>query len=76
MGRYLAQYCEIDLQQVLMSVRLFSKVIIFNQLEISFSLGNLIIVKTYVHFAVIVSQSARVINSVFKNLIYLYREIM
>lgn len=59
-----------------MSVRLFSKVIIFTQLEILFLLGNLIIVKTYVHFAVIVSQSARVINAVFKNLSYIYREII
>lgn len=54
-----------------MSVRLFSKVIVFTELEILFSLGNLIIVKTYVHFAVIVSQSAGGISAVFRNFSYI-----
>lgn len=64
MSRHLAQICEkknwqweIDPEQVqLMSVRLFSKVTVFTQRETLFLLWNLIIVKTYVYFAVIDSQ--------------------
>lgn len=52
---------------MLMSVRLFSKVTVFVQLETLISLGNFFfIVKTYIHFAVVGSQSARGISAILR----------
>lgn len=54
-----------------MSVRLFSKVTVFTQLETFFLLGNLIIVKIYDHFADIDSQLARGMSAIFRDLSYI-----